>query len=105
MSLFLYFNDPPTGEKYITDPARYLRTNDFVRETRGKSFVKVLPDEIPSGTVPEYRYWYYCALLGEPVYSLSLKLSRCSPEYVRAEQQRMADLDGFIKFDTADGEL
>ena len=103
--LFLYFNDPPTGEKYITDPARYLRTNDFVRETRGKSFVKVLPDEIPSGTVPEYRYWYYCALLGEPVYSLSLKLSKCSPEYVRAERQRMTDLDGFIKFDTADGEL
>ena len=75
VSLFLYFNDPPTGEKYITDPTRYLRPNDFVRETRGKSFVKVLPDEIPSGTVPEYRYWYYCALLGEPVYSLSLKLS------------------------------
>ena len=27
--LFLYFSDPPTGEKYITDPTRYLRTNEI----------------------------------------------------------------------------
>lgn len=80
----------PVASELVTDSAKYLQTNSYVKEELAAFSVFPLPEAIPDdATVLEYRYAYDCAAFGDPNFSVILVLQYTSETAYQQEQQRI----------------
>lgn len=100
--LFLAFRDePPVGERIVTDPVRYLQTSRYVATRREaaladgrltRSFLPYLQD---GAEMRDYLYWYNCALLGDPNYAVAVTVYYADEGAFEAEIRRLCALEDF----------
>lgn len=98
---FLFKDEPPVGERIVTDPARYLQTSRYVATRReaaladGRLTRSFLPDLQDGAEMREYLYWYKCALLGDPNYAVAVTVYYADEGAFEAEIRRLCALEDF----------
>ncbi len=99
--LLLFFGEPPIREELKTDPREYLKTNRYVKGLReefaeeGSITDGFFPSQINAEQTVSYRYWYACALLGDPNYAITVTIQFPTDEALQRERERINDLEGF----------
>lgn len=89
---YAYENDPPVGTVYTEDVSSYMQYNEYVLEMLDSFYTGVLPDEVGSLAVKNYCYWYQCASLGAPNFSVYLSFQYDTAEEYHAGIDNIEEL-------------
>ena len=87
------WQDPPAWRVSLDDPLLYSHYNHYVKQDLKNNYRGMLPNRISRKQCISYQYDYSCGILGDPQYSIALKM-QYDPVFYASEKCRILYLEG-----------